>query len=150
MANPTREQQTRDATKRKQSWQPAALLPVPDPQNGVKYRWVRVGSRSGNADTQNVSKRFREGWTPVNAKDHPELNVMTDRNSEFTEGVEVGGLLLCKTAEENVRERNEYYGTVARNQMTSVDNNFFRENDPRMPTLKKESRTRTTFGNGGE
>ena len=149
MANPSREQQTREATKRSQSWKPPALLPTPDPQNGIVYRWVRVGSR-GNTDNQNVSKRLREGWTPVAAKDHPELQAISDRNSEFTDGVEIGGLLLCKTAVENVRQRNEHYANFAHNQMEAVDNSFYREQDPRMPTLRKESRTRTTFGSGGK
>lgn len=149
MANTPRELQTREATKRKTSWKPPALLPTPDPQNGTKYRWIRVGSR-GNSDTQNVSKRFREGWVPVNAKDHPELQVMSDRNSEFKDGVEIGGLLLCKTSEETVRARNAHFVERTKNQMDSVDNNLFREQDPRMPTLRKESRTRTTFGTGGE
>lgn len=148
MANTTREMQTREATKRKQSWKPPSLLPTPEAQDGYKFRWVRVGSR-GSPDNRNVSKRFREGWEPVSAKDHPELQVMSERGSEFTDGVEIGGLLLCKTPVENVRQRNEHFNAVAQDQMASVDNNLYREQDPRMPTLRKESRSRTTFGSGG-
>lgn len=149
MARTPRDQTTREATRRGTSWKPADLLPSPDPQSGVKYRWIRTGSY-GNPDTRNVSKRFREGWVPVNIKDHPELQVMVDQNSRFQDGVEIGGLLLCKNSEENVDKRNEYYDTLARQQMESVDNNLLREQDPRMPTLKKESRTRITFGSGGQ
>ena len=148
MANTTREMQTREATKRKQSWKPPSLLPTPEAQDGYQFRWVRVGSR-GNSDNRNVSKRFREGWEPVAARDHPELQVMSERGSEFTDGVEIGGLLLCKTPVENVRQRNEHFNAVAQDQMASVDNNLYREQDPRMPTLRKESRSRTTFGSGG-
>jgi len=147
MAN--RDQETRDATKRKQSWAPPSLLPDPDAQKGWRYRWVRAAS-AGSADNRNVSKRLREGWEPVAMSEHPELKTNSDRKSEFEGGVEIGGLLLCKTPEENVIARNEHYNNIAQNQMKSVDNTFFREQDPRMPTLQKERRTRTSFGNGGE
>jgi len=147
MANSTRETETRSAKARKTSWTPPSLLPSPDPQEGVSFRWVRVGSR-GQSDNKNVSARFREGWVPVNAKDHPELQIVSDRNSQFEAGVEVGGLLLCKNSTENVKARNEYYADRAQQQMTSVDNNYLRESDPRMPMLKPERRSRTTFGKG--
>lgn len=147
MAN--RNQETREAGSRTQSWRPPSVLPVPDKEDGYSYRWVRVGSR-GNSDNRNVSKRFREGWVPVNAKDHPELQVMTDRGSEFSDGVEVGGLLLCKTATEKVNQRNRYFNDVAQTQMNSIDNTYMRESDPRMPLSKPERRSRTTFGDGGK
>ena len=140
-----RNNETRESGKRKSAWKPASLLPVPDAQDGVTYRWVRTGSR-GTPDMKNVSARFREGWTPVNAKDHPELALQSDQNSRFSEGVEVGGLLLCKTATENVKAREEYYGTVTQNQINSVDSNYMRENDPRMPLYRPERKSRTSFG----
>lgn len=140
-----REFATREATERKKSWRPPSLLPVPRPQDGVKYRWIRT-STLGQSDNKNVSSRFRESWTPVLAKDHPELKLVSDRNSEFKENVEVGGLLLCKNSTENVDARNEYYRNRARDQLASVDNNYLRENDPRMPLLRPERRTRTTTG----
>jgi hypothetical protein len=62
-------------------------------------------------DNTNVSKRFREGWEPVRAEDHPELQIMSDHKSEWAQkgGIEVGGLLLCKAPEEQVDKRREYY-----------------------------------------
>ena len=42
--------------------------------------------------------------------------------------------------------RSEHFQKVANDQMSSVDNNFMRENDPRMPLLNPERSTRTTFG----
>lgn len=142
-----RKHETREAGKRKTAWKPAALLPVPDAQDGVAYRWIRVGSR-GNADTQNVSKRFREGWTPVNIKEHPELNVITDHGSKFTDGVEIGQLLLCKNSTEQVKARQSYYQDMAQTQLDALDNDMLRENDKRMPMLKPERRSRVTFGEG--
>jgi hypothetical protein len=46
--------------------------------------------------------------------------------------------------------RDEYYRQQAQNQMDAVDNNYLKENDPRMPLLKPERKTRTTFGGGSK
>lgn len=144
-----RENETREASTRKKSWKPPSLLPTPNPEKGYKYRWVRVSSQ-GDADNRNVSKRLREGWEPVNAKDHPEITFMTERGTEFKDGVEIGGLLLCKTAEENVKQRAEYFDAHTQKQMESVENSYLRDNDPRMPKYRLQNRTRVTFGNGGQ
>jgi hypothetical protein len=69
------------------------MLPDPEPRDGVEYRWVRT-SIMGDADNKNVSSKFRNGWTPVKAEDHPELQVIPDHDSRFEGNVEVGGLLL--------------------------------------------------------
>jgi hypothetical protein len=89
---------------------------------------------------------FREGWEPVRAEDHPELMVQSDINSNFEGNVEVGGLLLCKAPEEKIRGRTEHFQEVASRQMESVDKNYMRENDPRMPLMQPERSSRTTFG----
>jgi hypothetical protein len=144
-----REQGTRDATSRKKAWKPPSLLPTPNAEPGYKFRWVRVSSQGDN-DNRNVSKRFREGWEPVAAKDHPEIQFVGERGSEFQGGIEIGGLLLCKTAAENVQQRSEYYNARAQDQMNSVENSFLRDNDPRMPKYKLQNRTRVSFGTGGQ
>ena len=129
------------------SWIPSSVLPTPDPQDGWIFRWIRT-STLGHADNTNVSKKFREGWTPVRAEDHPELKVMPDLNSQFKGNLEVGGLLLCKAPAEKMLARTKHFEEVARRQMESVDSNYMRENDPRMPLLRPEKSTRTTFGKG--
>lgn len=100
----------------------------------------------GEGDNKNVSARLREGWEPVKAEDHPELLITSDKNSQFPGNVEVGGLLLCKTSVENVDARNEYFADRTHDQMESVDNAYLRENDPRMPLLRPERKTRVSFG----
>lgn len=142
-----RQMETREATKERDTWRPASLLPVPYPQKGVKFRWIRV-STLGTQDAKNVSSRMREGWVPVRAEDHPELEVQSDVNSQFKGGVEVGGLLLCKTSTENIAERENYYSRRAKDQLKSVDHHYLRESDPRMPLSKPERRTRVSFGTG--
>jgi hypothetical protein len=127
------------------SWIPASVLPTPAPQDGYEFRWVRT-STLGHADNTNVSQKFREGWVPCKSEDHPELEVMSDIDSRFVGNIEIGGLLLCKAPQEVLRKREAHYQQVADSQMESVDNNFLKQNDPRMPVLAPERKTRTTFG----
>jgi hypothetical protein len=99
-------------------------------------------------DNTNVSSKFRQGWEPVSAAEHPEITVLRDRKSDFKDNIEVGGLLLCKAPEETMAERDSYYRESAETQMSSVENNFMRENDPRMPLNKPQIDSRVTFGKG--
>lgn len=149
MSRPTRESDGgRDAEKRgNDGWKPPALLPVPFSKPGVSYRYIRT-STLGESDIKNVSSRMREGWVPVKAEDHPELEVLKDPNSRFKDGIEIGGLLLCQTSEENVSKRTEYFADRTKAQMDSVDHAYLRESDPRMPLSRPERRSRTTFGSG--
>lgn len=141
-----RELQTREKTVRRKSWQRPETLPSPTPEDGYSYRWIRV-STQGNTDATNVSSKLREGWEPVKAVDHPEITLVTIENERFSDNVVIGGLMLCKAPTELVQERNDYYNTQTRSQMNAVDNNFMRENDPRMP-LFNDRTTKVTFGNG--
>lgn len=143
----SREHETRAAKQRKTTWQPASLLPVPDQEDGMTYRYIRVGSL-GSPDNRNLSKRLREGWVAVSAKDHPELSIISDKGAE-ADTIEIGGLLLCKMPNENVRARDAFYAKRAKDQMTAVENDFLRDNDPRM-RKSVETRSRTSFGTGGE
>ncbi len=140
----SRGSETREASARKSTWKPPSVLPDPTPEPGYHYRWIRARTM-GESDNRNVSSRFREGYTPVRAEDHQNLQLMSDKGSDFADNVEVGGLLLCKTAVENKEAREEYYGQKAATQMESVDNNFLKENDPRMPLLRPERSSRVSF-----
>ena len=138
---------TRETSGRSRGWEPASVLPDPAPQDGWVFRWVRT-AMVGQADNTNASKRFREGWEPVRAEDHPELQIMSDHGSEWGAkgAIEVGGLLLCKAPEEFVKDREASYPKRAQDQMQAVDNNFMRENDPRMPVFAPDRKTNVTFG----
>jgi len=141
-----RDAESREVEQRpSDSWIPASVLPTPDPEDGWVFRWIRT-STLGHADNTNVSQKFREGWIPVKSEDKPEMNVMSDINSRFEGNIEIGGLLLCKAPEDKVQQREEYFQGMAESQMESVDNNFLKQNDPRMPVLQPERSTRTTFG----
>ena len=136
-----------DTVREDDSLVPSSILPTPDPQDGWTFRWIRT-SVMGQSDNPNVSKKFRDGWVPVKTEDHPELQTLSDINSKFEGNIEQGGLLLCKAPSEKMEARTKHYQEIARQQMESVDSNYMRENDPRMPLLRPEKSTRTTFGKG--
>ncbi len=142
-----REQTTREKTTRTRAWQRPETLPSPNPEPGYAFRWIRVATQ-GQTDATNVSSKFREGWEPVKALDHPEITMVTIENEKFKDNVVIGGLILCKAPEELIAERKAYYESQTEGQMQSVDNNLMRENDPRMP-LFHERKTKVTFGSGG-
>jgi len=142
----SRELETRKKTERKPKWAPPELLPTPDPEPGFRFRWVRV-STLNNADPINYSQKRREGWEPVKASEHPELHAHLLETDISKDTVVIGGLMLCKTPEEFVDDRNAYYNSQANNQMEAVDNNFMRQSDPRAP-LFQERKSSTTFGKG--
>ena len=141
-----RELESRSNKERPKTWQPASTLPEPDRQPGYAYRWIRV-SMVGQQDAQNVSSKFREGWEPVRIEEQPQFKMLVDPNSRFKDNIEVAGLLLCKIPEEFMTQRKEYFAKKNRAQIESVDNNFMRENDPRMP-LYSEKKSKTSFGRG--
>ena len=138
--------ETRAEAERPKVWQPASTLPEPDKEAGYAYRWIRVASMGQN-DPRNISSKLREGWEPVSIEEQPQFQMLVDPDSRFKNNIEVAGLLLCKAPEELMRQRKEYFAAKNQSQMDSVDNNFMRENDARMP-LFREKRSTTSFGKG--
>ena len=137
---------TREQSTRPKVWQPASTLPEPDKQAGYAYRWIRVSTRGEN-DASNISSKLREGWEPVRIEEQPQFRMLVDPNSRFKDNIEVAGLLLCKAPTELMDQRKQYFAKKNQAQMESVDNNFMRENDARMP-LFRERRSTTSFGSG--
>lgn len=149
MADPRlpRELDSRAKVERPRKWMPPQLLPNPNPEPGYAFRWVRV-SNLGTDDPMNISSKLREGWEPVKASEHPEIQLMnTGSSSRYPDSIEIGGLMLCKTPAEFMEQREAYYRAQTEGQMQSVDNSFMRDNDPRMPLFKERS-TKVQFGRG--
>ena len=141
-----RESVSRDSEQREQVWKPSPILPVPDKREGIDHRWVRSSMR-GQSDNINVSQALRDGWVPVLSVDYQEMQVINDRNSQFPENVEVGGLLLCKRPSHIGDKIQLHAEAEVRGQMEAVDRNYFREESARMPMLESERRTRASkFG----
>lgn len=142
---PRRGRPPREAEKRAR-WQPPQMLPDPHPEPGYGFRWVRTATM-GIDDSMNVSGKLREGWEPVKASDHPEVQITGASEGRYKDLIVVGGLMLCKIPLELAEQRDAHYRQQAQNQMTSVDNNFMRQNDARMPLFKERS-SETAFGKG--
>jgi hypothetical protein len=141
-----READTRQKMQRPEAWRPPKTLPMPEDRPGWKHRYVRI-STVGVADPSNISSKLREGYEPCKAEDYPELMMHATVEGRFKGGIEIGGLLLCRIPEEFLKQRADYYDKQNKSQIDSVDNNFLRENDPRMP-LFSERKTKVTFGSG--
>ena len=141
-----REIESREISERPKQWMPPELLPEPDKQAGYSYRWIRVATLN-NADPRNLSAKLREGWEPVPLEEQPKFQLLVDPNSRFKDNIEIGGLLLCKTPEEFVQQRNAHFASQTQAQTEAVDNNLMRQSDPRMP-LFKEGKSSHSFGKG--
>lgn len=142
-----RSNETREKEVRPVSWKPAHDLPTPAPVDGYMFHWKRV-SMMGQADPANMAKARREGWEPCKAEDHPEMLAdFAAFGLKPTGIIEIGGLVLCKSTVENAKARKNYYEGLTHANTQAVEQNFMRENDPRMP-LFRESKTRVSFGKG--
>jgi hypothetical protein len=142
----SRELETRKAAYRPEAWRPPETLPMPEDRPGWKHRYIRL-SMMGQADPSNISSKMREGYEPCKAEEYPELMMHAATEGRFKGGIEIGGLLLCRIPEEFMAQRAKYYEQQSKSQVDSVDNNFLRENDPRMP-LFSDKKTKVTFGSG--
>ena len=141
-----RELDTRMTAERPKQWQQPELLPEPDKQPGYSYRWIRI-STLDQSDARNLSSKLREGWEPVSVEEQPQFSLLVDPNSRFKDKIEIGGLLLCKTPEEFVDQRNTHFQRQTDAQTLAVDNNLMRQSDARMPIFK-EGRSDVSFGKG--
>ena len=141
-----RDLDTREQFQRAEAWTPASLLPEFKKQPGWAYRCIIV-SLTNQADNLNVSSKMREGWEPVKLADHPEIRMVVDPNAKYKDGIEIGGLLLCKTPEEFVEQRTAYMNKQTQSQTEAIDNSFMKDNDPRMNKFSDKKST-TSFGKG--
>jgi len=142
-----RELDTRAKSERPKQWMPPETLPSPNPEEGYEFRWIRL-SMVGADDPGNISSKLREGWEPVKASEHPEIQLLGGGSrNRFPDSIEIGGLLLCKTPKEFVQQRDAHFRRITEGQMQSIDNNFMRQSDARMP-LFRERKTEVSFGRG--
>jgi hypothetical protein len=141
-----RELDTRAEMQRPTSWQAPETLPSPNPRPGISHRWVRT-SMGGQSDVQNVSSKLREGYEPVKAEDYPEMMMHASAEGRFKGNIEVGGLVLCSIPSEFLVQRDAHFARINKATMESVDNNFMKDNDPRMSKFSEKS-TKVTFGSG--
>jgi hypothetical protein len=151
-----RESLTREADRYEDriddAWLPQSILPTPKKRPGLVHRYIRT-AMNGTSDVRNVSKRFREGWTPVKRVDYPEIaDIPNDVDSRYPDGIEIGGSLLCCMPEEMANKRRAYFANKSKAELEAVDSNLLANNDPRtnMRIQRPQRNTRVSrsaFGN---
>jgi hypothetical protein len=141
-----RELDSRKVTARPMYWRQPDTLPQPDERPGWSHRYIRL-SAGGVDDPSNISSKLREGYEPCKAEEYPELMMHAITEGRFKGNIEVGGLLLCRIPVEFMEQRSAFYANQNKAQMDSVDNNFLKDNDPRMQKFSERS-TKVTFGSG--
>ena len=138
--------EARESAMRPTSWKAPEALPSPDPRPGITHRWIRT-SMLGVSDVQNISSKFREGYEPCKAEEYPEMMMHASTEGRFKGNIEVGGLVLCSIPSEFMEQRNAHFAKLNKQTMEAVDNNFMKDNDPRMSKFSEKS-TKVTFGSG--
>ena len=151
----SRSSDTREKDNRPKVWKMPSALELPDEavelaeSQGIIYRWIRE-SVLGQDDKTNVSKRFREGFVPVRPDELPGFHDLPTVDDGRHAGViGVGGLILCKIDKDIADQRNDYFEQQTQNQMTAVENDLMREENPSMPISSKMS-SKVTFGGSGK
>jgi len=159
VADPRKDRDIQSPGNREVSWTPPSVLPDPDPRPGYVHRWVRIDTY-GTPDPKNYQARLREGWEPCRAEDYPEITSVLMPNSPrgtapaarnpdtSTSGnIIIGGLMLCRMAEEIAKARNAYFRNLAERQLEAVDQSYLNNAHSLMPKLN-ESKSRTRIGKG--
>ena len=150
-----RDSEARSNSERPKAWKMPSALELPEEaveiakSQGIVYRWVRE-SVAGQDDKTNVSKRFREGFEPVRPDELPGFHDLPTVDDGRHAGViGVGGLILCKIDKNIADQRNDFFEQQTQNQMTAVENDLMREENPSMPISSKMS-SKVTFGGSGK
>jgi hypothetical protein len=102
---------------------------------------------ANNPDKLNMSKRMREGFELVRAKEYPDFEAPTIDEGKHAGVISVGGMLLARIPEETVEERRLYYRKRTKAQMTAIDNELMAHSNPAMPILAPNRESATEFGN---
>tara|TARA_R110000803_G_scaffold104068_1_gene172205 strand:- start:21 stop:527 length:507 start_codon:yes stop_codon:yes gene_type:complete len=151
----SRSSDTRAKDDRPKVWKMPSALELPDEaielaeSQGLTYRWIRE-SILGQDDKTNVSKRFREGFVPVRPDELPGFHDLPTVDDGRHAGViGVGGLILCKIDKNIADQRNDFFEQQTQNQMTAVENDLMREENPAMPISSRMS-SKVTFGGSGK
>ena len=151
----SRSSDTRAKDDRPKVWKMPSALELPDEaielaeSQGLTYRWIRE-SILGQDDKTNVSKRFREGFEPGRPDELPGFHDLPTVDDGRHAGViGVGGLILCKIDKNIADQRNDFFEQQTQNQMTAVENDLMREENPSMPISSKMS-SKVTFGGSGK
>ena len=140
----SRASQSREKTKRPQTWTPPSSLDAPPAPDGFRHRWIRA-EVVGFDDTKNMSGKFRSGWELVRADQYPDVDYPTVNEGKYAGVIGVGGLLLARIPEEIAKSREAFFAKQTKARDEAVNNDLMKEQHSSMP-INAERQSRVTFG----
>ena len=140
----SRASQSRDKSKRPQTWTPPSSLDAPPAPDGYRHRWVRT-EVLGFDDTKNMSGKMRSGFELVRADEYPDSQYPQMKDGKYAGVIGVGGLVLARIPEEIAKSREDWFKKQTQAKDEAINNDLMKEQHSSMP-INAERQSRVTFG----
>ena len=140
----SRASQSRDKSKRPQTWTPPSSLDAPPAPDGYRHRWVRT-EVLGFDDTKNMSGKLRSGFELVRADEYPDSQYPQMKDGKYAGVIGVGGLVLARIPEEIAKSREDWFKKQTQAKDEAINNDLMKEQHSSMP-INAERQSRVTFG----
>ena len=140
----SRASQSRDKSKRPQTWTPPSSLDAPPAPDGYRHRWIRT-EVLGFDDTKNMSGKMRSGFELVRADEYPDSQYPQMKDGKYAGVIGVGGLVLARIPEEIAKSREEFFKKQTQARDEAINNDLMKEQHSSMP-INAERQSRVTFG----
>lgn len=140
MTRATREQEKRQTAL---TYQPPSSLDVPKgltkffDDAGFHLRWIRW-QLNGFEDTQNITKRIREGYEFINKAEIPEEYkdwFETHKVRKWNQAICINDLALGKIDKSRVQARQRYTQGLSEQRVDAARREASHQNDDRMTTM---------------
>ena len=140
----SRASQSRDNSKRPQTWTPPSSLDAPPAPDGYRHRWIRT-EVLGFDDTKNMSGKLRSGFELVRADEYPDSQYPQMKDGKYAGVIGVGGLVLARIPEEIAKSREDFFKKQTQAKDEAINNDLMKEQHSSMP-INAERQSRVTFG----
>jgi len=140
----SRASQSRDKSKRPQTWTPPSSLDAPPAPDGYRHRWIRT-EVLGFDDTKNMSGKMRSGFELVRADEYPDSQYPQMKDGKYAGVIGVGGLVLARIPEEIAKSREDWFKKQTQAKDEAINNDLMKEQHSSMP-INAERQSRVTFG----
>ena len=140
----SRASQSRDKSKRPQTWTPPSSLDAPPAPDGYRHRWIRT-EVLGFDDTKNMSGKMRSGFELVRADEYPDSQYPQMKDGKYAGVIGVGGLVLARIPEEIAKSREAFFKRQTQAKDEAINNDLMKEQHSSMP-INAERQSRVTFG----
>ena len=140
----SRASQSRDKSKRPQTWTPPSSLDAPPAPDGYRHRWIRT-EVLGFDDTKNMSGKMRSGFELVRADEYPESQYPQMKDGKYAGVIGVGGLVLARIPEEIAKSREAFFKSQTQAKDEAINNDLMPQQHSSMP-INAERQSRVTFG----